>query len=154
MVRPILEYCNPVWSPYLKKHHVMLERIQRSATRMILGLDSVSYSERLTSLNITTLYYRRKRQDLIQVFRIINGFDCLNFNTFFEYDSGRTRGNMKKLIKPRANSSTKLNVFSHRVINSWNELPNYVVMSSTINEFKNRLNTYWSNKSFKFDTDY
>ena len=30
MVRLILEYCNPVWSPYLKKHHIMLDYSKKS----------------------------------------------------------------------------------------------------------------------------
>ena len=48
----------------------MLESIKK-ATRMIIGLDNYSFSERLKTLNITTLYYRRKRQDLIQIFILV-----------------------------------------------------------------------------------
>jgi hypothetical protein len=33
-----LEYANPVWNPYLKKHIDMIENIQRRATKLIPGL--------------------------------------------------------------------------------------------------------------------
>jgi hypothetical protein len=36
IVRPLLEYCTPVWSPYLKKDVRKIESIQRRATKLIL----------------------------------------------------------------------------------------------------------------------
>ena len=154
LVRPILEYCNVVWSPYLKKHHKKIEQIQRRGTRMIRGLRDLSYSDRLKSLNLTTLYYRRRRSDVIQVFRIISKIDSITFEDFFKFDTGITRGNNMKLIKPRASTSMMLNSFSHRIINDWNDLPNDVVLSTSLNMFKSNLNKYWSTKSFKFVFDF
>ena len=46
-------------------------------------------------------------------------------------------------------------VFDHiRVINDWNELPNRVVMSITVNSFKSNLESFWKDKSFKFVFDF
>ena len=151
LVRPIVEYCNLIWLPHLRKHQIMIEQIQRRATRMIQGMDKLSYCERLRFLNLDTLYYRRRRADLIQVYRIINKIDCIDMCALFEYDTGITRGNSKKLFKPRAVSSTKQHSFSHRVINDWNDLPNNVVLSDSLNNFKASLSVYWSNKDFRFD---
>ena len=37
LVRSILEYATPVWSPYLVKDMVLLEKVQRRASRLALG---------------------------------------------------------------------------------------------------------------------
>ena len=39
LVRPILEYACPVWSPYLVKHIHAIESIQRRASGLICGPD-------------------------------------------------------------------------------------------------------------------
>ena len=54
LVRPILEYCSPVWSRHLKKDIDILEKVQRHASRFALGIDAkdMPYDERLSNLNI------------------------------------------------------------------------------------------------------
>ena len=81
-VRPILEYGISVWSPHLRKHDKEIEQIQRRATRLIKGFKHYNYPERLQKLNLPTLYYRRCRCDLIQVFRIIKQIDHINSRFF------------------------------------------------------------------------
>ena len=53
-------------------------------------------------LNLTTLKYRRKRGDLIHVFKILNGHYDINWEDFFTLDTNRThntRGHSKKMVK-------------------------------------------------------
>ena len=45
--RPRLEYCIQVWNPYIRKDINMLEKIQRRATKLILGLRELRYEEQL-----------------------------------------------------------------------------------------------------------
>jgi ribonucleases P/MRP protein subunit RPP40 len=42
-----------------------------------------SYEERLKLFNLTTLETRKIRGDLIQVFRILKGYEDVNARTFF-----------------------------------------------------------------------
>ena len=46
LVRPHLEYAQPVWSPYLKKHQQMIENVHRQSTKLIPGFKTLSYEER------------------------------------------------------------------------------------------------------------
>lgn len=50
IVRPILEYANQVWSPYLIKDIDAVENVQGRATRLIPSLKHLRYEERLKTL--------------------------------------------------------------------------------------------------------
>ena len=47
LVRPHVEFANQVWSPHLVKHIVMLENVQKRATKLIPDMKDLSYEERL-----------------------------------------------------------------------------------------------------------
>ncbi len=154
LVRPVIEYCCTTWYP----HHVMLnrdiEKVQRRATKLVRDLSHLSYSDRLKRLNLTTLYYRRQRSDMLQVYRIVHGIDRIDSNVFFKFSDRPTRGNSLRLLKPRALTSFKQYSFSHRIVNMWNDLPDDVVLADSINVFKNRLEEHWKFKDFKFQMVY
>ena len=69
-VRPLLEYCAQVWAPYLRKDIIMLEGVQRRATRMISGFEGKRYEDRLKELGMYSVERRFVRGDMIQVFKI------------------------------------------------------------------------------------
>ena len=70
----------------------MVENVQRRATRLIPELRLLSYSDRLNELNLPTLLCRRKRADIIQVFKIMKGIDDIPFAEFFQISESSTRG--------------------------------------------------------------
>ena len=71
-----------------KGHQVVIETAQKRATRMIDGFTNKDYNDRLKELGLTTLETRRKRGDLIEVFKIIKGFEDVD-SEFISRDSRR-----------------------------------------------------------------
>ena len=57
-------------------------RIQRRATKLIPELKHVSYEIRLLEYRSTTLEIRRLRGDLMEVFKILNGYEDIDSNIF------------------------------------------------------------------------
>ena len=55
LVQPHLEYVVQAWRPYKQKHVDQIEKVQRRATKMIRGLDSLPYDQRLQRTNLITL---------------------------------------------------------------------------------------------------
>ena len=56
------------------------------ATRILPELKGLSYGERLKSLKLPTMHHRRKRYDLIQLFKIVHGYEDIEPEKFFEGD--------------------------------------------------------------------
>ena len=141
IVRPHIEYCAQAWAPKARHGNwtriLELENVQRLFTRMVNGMENLSYSSRLNKLGLTTLLERRMRGDLIESFKILNNFT--NYGSNFFNVSQRT-GNL--VIRP---SKKNTDFFSERVIFFWNKLPEYVKSSVSVNSFKNNLDTFRKN---------
>ena len=97
----------------------MLEKIQRRANKLIPGLRCRRYEERLNERGLTTLETRRG--DQIEVFKILNGYENIDSNLFFEIKE-RTRGHNFTLVKKQSRLDVRKFSFSHRTINVWNTL--------------------------------
>ena len=67
-VRPLVEYCSPVWSPSNTGLITELESVQRHFTKSLSGISSFSYSKRLRLLNFDSREKRRLRADLMLCF--------------------------------------------------------------------------------------
>lgn len=151
IIRPTLEYCNQVWHPMYKKDEDMLEKVQQRATRLVAEIRHLEYSERLRVLQLPTLAYRRQRADLIQIFKILKGFDNIDASQFFKLaENSSTRGHSLKIYKQRCHTQLRLMAFSMRSIKNWNALPDEIVRASSVNQFKNALEKFWANHPLKF----
>ena len=118
---------------------------------MIRHCHKMSYGDRLY-LKLPTLAYRRIRGDMVEVYKILNN----------KYDNSvtphlglshctYTRGNVLKLATVRSNLNIRKYSFSVRIVSVWNTLPDTVIMSDTINKFKNALDKHWQNEDILYD---
>ena len=142
-VRPYLEYCVQAWRPYHKHNINILEAVQRRATKLVPGLKHLSYSDRLKNLNMFSVERRFIRGDMIEIYKMLKGQVSLNFNEFFTLaDDSRCRGHSYKIKKNYCRLDVRKNFFSQRVVKLWNDLPQEVLDSSSLNVFKGRLDGY------------
>ena len=140
IVRPLVEYAVPAWSPHYQKDKELLERVQHRITRLIPGMKSRSYENRLIELKLWTLEERRNRADVIELFKIYKGFSAIRFEEIFtKCKTERTRGHTAKLIKNRCNTDLRKFFFSERVVDRWNSMDQQCIEAKSINAFKNNL---------------
>ena len=73
-VRSMLEYCSPVWSPYLVAEITSLEKVQGRATKFILNdFSDISYRDRCSKLSLLPLSLHREIHDLCFIFNCFHG---------------------------------------------------------------------------------
>ena len=154
LVRPHLEYGSTVWSVICKKDAIIIENVQRRATKMLPSIQNLSYTERLRYLGLPTLQYRRIRADLVEVYKIINNVDKIDSSKLFPRPVTVTRGHKHKIFKKHCRTNIRKFSFSQRVVDYWNNLPSEVVEARTVNSFKSRLNDHWKDFPLKFVTDF
>ena len=67
MVRPLTEYGNVVWGPSYQGDKMMLEKVQRRATKMIKELKDIPYADRL---QIYWIYHPYSIEDFVVTWSI------------------------------------------------------------------------------------
>ena len=153
LVRPHIEYANQIWAPYLQKHITTLENVQRRATKQVIGLKELTYEQRLRTLNLPTLAYRRLRGDMIETYKILTGkYDTNVCKELFQITGTQniTRGHSLKIYKKQCKTNLRKFSFTFRTVDLWNSLPSYVVHAPNIITFENRLDKFFTNHPFKY----
>ena len=117
-------------------HIRLIEGVQRKFTRMIPKLKSLPYEARLRGLNLATLEIRRIRGDLIEVYKILNGCEKINPDSLFTRFGYNTSCHTMKLEKKHVHLDSKKYLFTQRVIDYWNALPQTAIDAESNNHFK------------------
>ena len=108
------------------------------ATTLVGKLKSCTYDERLRALGLTTLKERRRRGDMIEVYKLLTGKENVAYDQFFSIEQSKQhlRGHTMRLVKERSRLDVRKYSFGQRVVNDWNALPLDVVTAATVNGFK------------------
>lgn len=162
IVRPHLEYAAVIWSPKFKKDKDALEQVQRRATRLVKGLSHLSYSDRLRSLNLATLEFRRQRSDIIETFKILKGFDTVNYqrecsccrNSMFKNSLSRTTRSHGQKQQVQHQLGPRKAFFAARVTRAWNKLSRNTIEAPNVDVFKFRLGKEWKDHPDKFNYNF
>ena len=138
-VRPHLEFASAVWNTLSKKEIKKIEGVQRRATGMVLELRGLEYEERLNRLGYTNLELRRKRGDLIQLYKVSKGLEEIDLGM----NMGRGvvgRSHTHQIVRENCgNCNLRGKFLPNRTATTWNLLPPNVVEAVTVNGFKSRL---------------
>jgi len=119
----------------------LLERVQRRATKMIRGVEHLSYEKRLRELGLFILEKRRLQGDLLSAFQYLKGaYKKAGNKLFSRACCNRTRGSGFKLNRGRFRLNIRKKFFAVRVVKHWHRLPREVVDASSPGTFKARLN--------------
>ena len=138
-MRPHLEFASSVWNTLNKREIRKIEGVQRRATGMVLELKGLGYEERLKRLGLTDMELRRKRGDLIQLYKICNGLEEVDLGM----NIGREnigRSHTHQISRENCKLCNMRGRFlPNRTATTWNLLPPNVVNAKTVNIFKARL---------------
>ena len=139
LVRPILEYATPAWSPHRQADVDKLERVQRKAARFACGdyRRRSSVTDMLRALGWNTLQQRRAHHDVTLFYKIHRREMGISVPpTFRQPADPVSRGHPQRYLQPH----TRIDVFKHsfypRTVRAWNALPWDVVAADSVSAFK------------------
>ncbi|KAK4830076.1 hypothetical protein QYF61_008414 [Mycteria americana] len=143
LVRPHLEYCLQLWSPQHKKDMELLEWVQRRATKMIRGMERLSYEGKAARVGVAQ---PGEEEAAGRPYSSLPGAYRKDGDRLFSKACcDRTRSNGFKLREGRFRLDLRKKFFTMRVVKHWNRLPREVVEAPSLETFKVRLDGALSN---------
>ncbi|KAK9499191.1 hypothetical protein O3M35_003686 [Rhynocoris fuscipes] len=152
LVRPLLEYCTVIWSPYYSTHIKQIENVQNKFLRILGSRLGYSYrdvpiNELLYTFKLTSLELRRKKFDSIFLYKIINNiFNCTDSISLinFHVPSIITRS-VPLFVTPSSSSNYMYNAPINRLHRTGNSLNKHVdFFNDNLNKFKANISSLFS----------
>ena len=140
-----LDYGSQLWSPFLIKHITQLEKLQRSFTKHITGMNDMPYHERLNSLGLYSLQRIREWYCIIYIWKIIEGLAPHFSNPITSTFSGRRgRSCVISHVNVGLVGTLSYNSFRWRSIRLFNSLPMHLrsISSCSVLRFKTQLDIF------------
>lgn len=148
-VRPVLEYGTTVFSPKCKREISRLESVQNSFTRKLwIRVHGCNYANipsalvRNKLLNLRTLAFRRKRYDLITIYKLINGMLDLPLQEFYSLSCSNTRGGQMKIQIPKARSNIRSTFFTDRAGTEFQKFSKKNILPKSLRQYKRLIDRY------------
>jgi len=117
---------------------------------MIPGMKSSLYEERLKTLGLFSLEFRRMRGDLIETYRILRGLDGVAMERMFpRVGKTRSRGHKLRLKGRSFKTEMRRNFSSQRMVNVWNSLPQKTVEARSFTVFNTKIDRFLINKGIR-----
>ena len=119
-------------------------------TKVVSGMYDLSYEERLSRLELLSLENKRKRGDLIQLYKSTHNLDKIKWtkpinkvhSLSSEGPASAIRGHNLRIAKERTSFKPKEHFLLNRTANAWNNLPENIVSAGNIHIVKNLLDKY------------
>ena len=139
-VLAVLSQCSSVWNPYLKSDIAALESVQRNFTRIIRGLEQLSYNVRLAASSTLTLEIKRHLTDMTTVYKFLHGLvNCQASDVGLQLIATSTRGGGVHLVQQRSRTRVCANLLPLRAATALNKTDLTILNSRTLKIFKTAL---------------
>lgn len=147
-VRPMVECGTTVFNPSKRKNILLLENVQNSFTRKLMMrcygnnyYQMPNGAERAEMLGLPSLFIRRKRADLLMMFKILTGRVSINPLNFFGTRLTRNIRGKLRLYVSVAKSRARASFFTYRNLKEFNHIlsTNEEVLGLSLHGFKKLL---------------
>ena len=147
-VKPLLEYNCAMWSPWLpcfKKVMNLIKSVQRyNCTRKVyhkLMLPDTCYNNRLLNLGLQQLETIKAYCDLVEIFKLCEGFSCLKMSYYVNLATYKTTGGhpYKLFVNRMHHSRVHGHFLFNRNVSIWNVLPSCYFNTNILSCFKSKL---------------
>ena len=140
LVRPQVEYAATVWDPYTKENRDMIEMVQRRAARYVFNnyiREPGVVTAMLQELGWRSLEQRRADIRLVFLYKCIHGLVAVDLSKDLVQQTRDSRHSHALSYHVPVETKTYIQKsFLPRTLLQWNKLPESIVLSTSLDSFK------------------